>query len=358
MRNDMIKWLVLVMILTLPLTGHAAKYGILHLKPVGVSEATAETAANLLAGDLIGLGHTVFNPDAMDAAAGMVIECYQTACAADAGAVAGVERVIYGSVSTLGDKHIVQVSVVSVATRNVVWAGSLAAKSAEDLDTVMKRLAKSISEGKKVEETVEVGMVTEEEEKEPARRRSFHTTGIKVGAMLPLGGYADASYLMHYGVQYWYEMPNFAIEVAGYYSTTGNIGYELEGAASEFVAPEISVLYLMSKGDISPYFGGGFGLGIISLTPEGGMWDLGTGLGPAFNAGAGIVFFRTYDIRITADIRYRVNFARVTGLVTEDPMFEGPHHGIAFSIGLSYRPKQTRGCGGGGCGGGGCINLW
>lgn len=349
----MIKWLTLIMILALPFTGHATKYGILHLKSVGVSYATTEAVANLLAGDLTSLGHTVLNPEAMDDATGTIIECYQTACAADAGAVAEVERVIYGSLSTLGEKHIVQVSVVNVATREVVWAGSLAAKTAEDLDTVVKRLAKSISEGKKAEETVEVGLITEEEEKEPLRRRVFHTTGIKVGVIKPLGGYADAGMLFLSGAQYWYEMPNLAVEVAAYYAWTGSLGFDLEGNAAEFVAPEISILYMTSKGDISPYFGGGFGLGWITLQPE-GDFDLGTAIGPAFNAGCGVVFFRTYDLKITADIRYRINFAQVSAIIDQDNRFEGPHHGITFSIGLSYRPRP-KGCGG--CGGG-CLNIW
>ena len=186
----------------MPVTASATKYGVLHLKSVGVPYATTETVASLLANDLTGYGHTVLNPDAMDDAAGQVLKCYQSECAADAGAVAMVEQVIFGSVSTLGEKHIVQVSVVNVATREVIWAGSLAAKTAEDLDTVVKRLAKSISEGRKAEETVEVELVTAEEAKEPLRRRVFHTFGTTAGMVVPLDGYAGSSTLYNLGWQY------------------------------------------------------------------------------------------------------------------------------------------------------------
>ena len=134
--DNRIKWSALAIILILPLAATAAEYGVIHLKPVGVSHATTETVARLLASDLTNLGHSVLNPDGMDAAAGEILECYETACAIEAGLQANVDHVIYGSVSTLGEKHIVQLSVVNAATGQIVWAGSLAAKTAEDLDTV------------------------------------------------------------------------------------------------------------------------------------------------------------------------------------------------------------------------------
>ena len=307
----------------IPFALHAAKYGVLHLKGVGVSYATTETVASLLASDLTNYGHTVLNPDAMDDAVGEVLECYQSECAADAGADAMVERVIYGSVSTLGEKHIVQVSVVNVATREVIWAGSLAAKTAEDLDTVVKRLAKSISEGRKTQETVEVELVTAEEAKEPGRRRVFHTVGTTAGMVVPLDGYGGASSLYNLGWLYWYETPNLVAEVAGYFTFPGDIE---SGTAAEFCPAEFSLLYMMSKKDISPYFGGGIGFGWLVVDPGE------TAYGLTLNAGGGLVFMRTYDIRFIVDARYHINLANV-------PNVEGPHHGFKFSIGLTYRPR-------------------
>ena len=132
MKDTITKLTMLCLVCIIPFTASAAKYGVLHLKPVGVSYATTETVASLLVSDLTNYGHTVLNPDAMDAAAGQELECYQSECAADAGAMASVERVIFGSVSTLGEKHIVQVSVVNVMAREVIWAGSLDAQTAEE----------------------------------------------------------------------------------------------------------------------------------------------------------------------------------------------------------------------------------
>lgn len=336
MSKNGIKWFTLCLLCIIPFTAEAAKYGVLHLKPVGVSYATTETVASLLASDLTNYGHTVLNPDAMDAAVGEELKCYQSECAADAGVVAKVEKVIFGSVSTLGEKHIVQVSVVNVTTREVIWAGSLAAKTAEDLDTVVKRLAKSISEGKTAEETIEVELVTAEEEKAPMRRRVFHTVGTTAGMVVPLDGYGGAGTLYNLGWLYWYETPRLVAEVAGYFTFPGDIE---NGTALEFCPVEFSLLYMLSKKDISPYFGGGIGLGWLTVESDEPYFNTETAYGMTLNAGGGIVFMRTYDIRFVLDARYHMNLANM-------PNVDGPHHGIKFSLGLTYRPRfGCFGCG-------------
>ena len=328
MKPNVVRWLTISLICLVPLVADAAKYGVLHLKPVGVSYATTEAVATLLVNDLINYGHTVLNPDAMDDAVGDVLECYESGCAAEAGLAANVEHAIYGSVSRLGEKHIVQLSIVNVVTKEVIWAGSLAAKTAEDLDTVVKRLAKSISEGKKAEETVEVGLVTAEEEKEPLRRRVFHTFGTTAGMVVPVGGYGGASALYNLGWLYWYETPRIVFEAAGYFTFPGDVG---NATAAEFCPIEFSVLYMLSKKDISPYFGGGVGFGWLTVESDDPTFDIGSAYGMTLNAGAGLVFMRTYDFRFIVDTRYHINLADID--------VDGPHHGIKFSIGFTYRPR-------------------
>ena len=342
MKKLWIKLLAIGLLCLIPAFMNAKKIGVLHFKATGVSSTTAQVVTDLLSSELVNYGYTVSNPDAMDAAVGEVIKCYEPVCAAEAGFKAKVEQVVYGSVSKLGEKHIVQASVVSVSTQEVIWSGSLSAATAEDLDMVAQRLVKSIAEGKKTGETVEVGAVTEEEEEEPMRRRVFYTTGIKAGALQPLGGYGESGTMFHFGALFWYETPNLVVELGLYSAFSGNLG-DIEGTANEFVAPELSLLYMFSRQDISPYIGGGIGFGILSLNPETGF-DPEAAYGIALNGGGGLVFFRTYDIRVLLDVRYRVNLCQVEN-------FDGPHHGIMLSVGFTYRPK-FRFCGG--CGGG-CL---
>jgi hypothetical protein len=330
------------MICLMPGFMNAKKIGVLHFKATGVSSVTAQIVTDLLSSELVNYGYTVSSPDAMDAVVGEVIECYEPVCAAEAGFKAKVEQVVYGSVSKLGEKHIVQASVVNVSTQEIIWSGSLSATTAEDLDMVAQRIAKSIAEGKKTGETVEVGTVTEEEEEEPMRRRVFYTTGIKAGALQPVGGYGESGTMFHLGALFWYETPHLVVELGLYSAFSGNLG-DVGGTATEAVAPELSILYMLSKQDISPYLGGGVGFGILSLNPETGF-DPEAAYGIAFNGGGGVVFFRTYDIRVLLDVRYRVNLSQVEN-------FDGPHQGVMFSVGFTYRPK-FKFCGG--CGGG-CL---
>lgn len=339
------KGLILCLICLIPALMFAAKVGVLHFKAVGVSSATAETVTELLVSDLINYEHTVLNPAAMDAAAGERLTCYETGCAAEAGSAAGVEQVIFGSVSRLGEKHIVQVSVVNVSSQEIIWSGSLSAKTAEDLDMVAKRLAKSIAEGKKVEETVEVGMITEEEEKKPLRRRAFFTTGPKFGTLIPMGGYGGSGALMFAALAFWYEIPNMAVELSYDWGISGNLTeFEEGGKATEQIV-DISLLYFFRKTDFSPFLKGGAGMSFLGLYDDQGMGFFGeTGMayGFGFSAGGGLVMFRTYDFRLLIEATYHMNFTDISG-------FESPHHGPKFMLGLLYRAKR------GGCCGGGCL---
>lgn len=305
----------------------------------------------ILTSDLTGYGHQVLNPDAMDAAAGEELKCYESSCAAEAGFKAKVERVIFGSVSRLGEKYMVQVSVVNVSTREVVWSGSLAAKTAEDLDIVVKRIAKAIVEGKKVEAGAEIGAITEQEiTQEVKRKESFYATGGNFVYGFPVTGYAEAGSIMGFNWLNWYETPQFAVEF--------NFGYlwSLNAMATGTIPDEPSVIdyganvsffYLLSKGDFSPYVGGGLGPRFIMM--EAGGQGYGANFGMGFNAGGGLVLLRTYDFHVIIDGRFALNLAEI-------PNYQGPHGSFNFSIGVVYRPKHRGGCCGGGCmGGGGCF---
>ncbi len=338
------KGLILCLICLTPALIFAAKVGVLHLKAVGVDPGTAEVVSGLLAGELSNVGYQVLNPDAMNAAVGEKLRCYESTCAAKAGFKAKVDQVIFGSVSKLGEKHIVQISVVNVSSQEIIWSGSLSAKTAEDLDMVAKRLAKSIAEGKKAEETVEVGMVTKEEQKEPGRRKAFFVTGGKFGTLLPMGGYAGSSALMFGALAFWYEIPNMAVELSCDFGVSGNLSNYDDGKASEQIV-DMSLLYFFSKTDFSPFVKGGAGISILSLYDDIG-YEFGSGIGFGANIGAGLVMFRTYDFRVLVEATYHVNFTDIAD-------YETPHHGPKFMLGLLYRARRG-GCGGGGCGGG-CL---
>ena len=94
---------------------------------------------------------------------------------------------------------------------------------------------------------------------------------------------------------------------------------------------------MLSKTDISPYFGGGIGFGWLTVDDNEPFYGYSeTAYGMTLNAGGGLVFMRTYDFRFIIDARYHLNLADVTNV-------RGPHHALKFSVGFAYRPK-FRGC--------------
>lgn len=332
--------------LCIPFLVFSARIGIIHFKASPMEQSTADAVTTLLAGELANYGYSVVNPDGMDAAVEETIKCYAKECAAEYGFKAGVERVIYGSVSKLGEKYIVQASVVNVATREVLWSGSMAAKSAEELDVVVKRLAWSIHKGKKVEAGAQVGKITEQEVTQGGKRRkAFFATGGSFDYGFPMGGYGGASQLIGGTWINWYETPDFFItfNFPYYWSLNADLYNNTEPGVLDY-GVEMGFYYAFSKGDFSPFVGGGLGPHFMML--RAGNYRTRANFGMTFFGGGGIVMLRTYDFHVFTEGRYMMNIAQLSG-------FQGPHHGFMFRLGLVYRTRR-RGCGGG-CGGGGCF---
>ncbi|HEX7318734.1 MAG TPA: hypothetical protein VF399_00045 [bacterium] len=331
----------------LPVMLNGAKVGVLRFKGINVINETASAVSELLVSELATYGHQVLNPDALDAAVGEKISCYEATCAAEAGFKAKVERMIFGSISKFGEKYVVQVTVVSVATSEVLWTGSASSKTAEDMDTVIKRIAKAIAEGKKVDEGAEVGMITEQEiTTESRRKEGFYSTGGGFIFGFPMGGYAGANSLMGFAWLNCFETKNFMIQVNMPY--LWSLGAQAIGSGTEPSVLDYGLLdfefdYLFSKSDIAPYAGGGLGMHMLILSRSG--FNTETNFGMVFSGGGGLIFMRTYDFHVIINAGYSVNIADL-------PSYEIPHHGFKIGLGVVYRPRG--GCGGGGFGGGGC----
>ncbi len=353
----------LFFIILIPFSLLAEKIAVVDFKGIGVDASLVEAAITLLRGDISSYKNIeVIEKEQMEKMLGKVVKCENKESAAEIGFKLGAEKVVYGTISKLGEKYVISANVVKVISHNIVFSDRVTATNAEDLDIASKRLAKSIATGKKVEKTGEIGKITEEETKEPRRKKSFYTVGGKFGMGMPLWNtYGGASALMGGSVLYWYETPKFIVEASMgecFTPFTGSLGeYDTTGSdtsvhAVEATLAQLSILYLFSKEDFCPYAGGGIGMKYLGVYRETGYFAdyAETGFGMALNLNAGLVGFRTYDFRILLDVQYSLNMANV------GKEFGGPHHSIGISFGFTYRKQMGGGgCGGGGCGGGGCL---
>jgi hypothetical protein len=316
---------------------NAQEVGLLNFKAVGVENNMIEVISELLGSELASYGYTIVSQDIIEENLGRTIECQNKTCAAEIGRTTGLEKVIFGAVTKLGEKYIVSAVVVESQTGEIVFSDKVTSKTTEDLDVCLSRLAKSIVEGKEVEKTIEVGKITEEEvAKEEKRKQAFFSSGGGFGIGIPIMGYGDSSnnviayygdIINYYEFKAWYETPKFAAELDWYFGTSGEMDL------SEW-SVGISLVYFFTTTDFSPYLS--IGMARKSMT----MWFSDYTSGLALEAGGGLVIFRTYDFRIVIDGRLSTSFNDIGEM-------NGPHSVIKIGANLLYKRDKGGGCSGG-----------
>ncbi len=318
---------LLSLFLILPVSLNAKNIGILPLKTVGIESNIIEAVHQLMGSELSSYGYTVLLPDEIEGKLGEKVECYNKECAADIGTRLGLEKVIFGSLTKIGEKYIVSSVVVESQSGNIVFSDKVTSQTAEDLDVCISRLAKSIEYGKEVGKTAEVGKIMESEVEIGAKRKkAFFSSGVGFGMGMPVTGYGDIDgTLNYYEWKGWYETPKFAAEVAWYWGS--KLG---ESDISEW-ALGISFLYFMNTTDFSPFLSVGLARKSIALD----YFDYSDGF--ALEAGAGIVVFRTYDFRLVLDGKLSTSFLDIGET-------EGPHSIIKIGINLLYKREKGGGC--------------
>jgi hypothetical protein len=308
---------------------------------IGVDQATVLATAQLLRNDLAATGKfSVMEEGQVERALGTQTRCYDSQCASEFGQQLGVDKAVVGSLSRLGEKIIVELRLVDVASGQVEFSDRLASSTVEDLDTVIKRLAKGLASGKTTEKTAEIGMIVEQEAKEPRRRRNFFTVGGKVGYLFPSGdswGGTDKLLCLDWVTRY--ETPDFMVEsLVGW-------RYQVNKENGAYDVPvEFSFFYLPSKSDFTPYLGGGLGIHWVAAErwDDHDTWgnedDQITNNGLALNIGGGLMGFRTYDFRFIVDLRYTMVFA--------DLGDQDSHSGISLTFGITSPRREggQRGC--------------
>lgn len=326
-------WLYLLSFsLFLPANLNAESIGLLRFKPLGIESNITEAIYQLLESELISYGHMVISQEKIDEELGRKVECYNKQCAAETGIQMGLEKIIFGSLTKIGEKYIVLANVVESKSGEIVFSDKVTSKTAEDLDVCISRLAKSIEYGKEVEKTAEVGKITEEEMEIGAKRKkAFFASGPGFGMGIPVVGYGDASnnVINYYGFKTWYETPKFAAEVDWYFGSSGAVDFDLNEWSLG-----ISLIYFFTTTDFSPYLS----LGVERKSISVDYFEYTSGL--ALQAGGGLVIFRTYDFRLVLDGRFSTSLFGVGEA-------EGPHCAMRIGVNLLYKKDKGGGCSGG-----------
>lgn len=249
--------------------------------------------------------------------------CADVTCAQQVGARLGVGSVVFGALSQLGEKLIVTVTVVDVASGTVRSSQKIAVDRVEDLDAAAERIALAIVSGTGTDETARLGTITAAEVAPDRRREGLGGLGLRVGGLMPLhsndpadlpGVLIDASY--------WYETPRFAIE------PRVGLRFDANGQEDGFVEVpmDLGAYWILGQGDVAPFIGGGAGLRYLSdrryrtFTTGEVIVSTHTALSreSAFGLGTfgrvGVLLLRTYSLRVAVTADYNVTFVKINGV--------------------------------------------
>ncbi len=259
----------------------------------------------------------------------------------------GASLAVIGHMSKLGNKIIISVSLINKWEKEKIYTDKLTSLSLEDLEMVIKRLAGSLCEMKKAKESVTVETVTEEEAMPHRRRKSYHTVGILLGYMFPVGGsYGKKVDGNRYESQLSGDIEQmsgamgiYIYESSKYMAQMSYKGYSK--SKSSLANVTFSGYKFLSLEDVSPYVGGGLGMAWVrKFTSIDSTYDSYYSYidtprfdGLSLEFGGGIMLFRTYDFHFMVDMKYHIVFT------------EGTPNGFIFSFGVSYNKKDGGGCG-------------
>lgn len=269
----------------------------------------ASTVRDLLASDLVSRPNTraTILPDA----------CQDVTCTRAAAHAAGGQTVaLHISLHRLGQKLIVTATAVDVATGEPRTSQRMTANQVEELDVVSRRLAASLVAGSSVEETAELGNITESEAEVPTRRSGRVALSLHLVGIAPFNGYAEQQLGGGIELGGWFETYDFLIEPR--FGVRTDLTRERE--AFLHLPLEISAAYLFTRDDMSPLLGLGGGLGyaheviyveheigevLVTRTHDRISDSLMTA---SLFARAGLLMLRTYDASLVIAVDYALTF--------------------------------------------------
>jgi len=315
----------------------APRVAVFGFQGVGVDSVTAYVATTVFRGELASTGrYTVISNDEIITALGSDKAVGSVSGIRDVAASLLADKVILGSIGKLGTQTITRVKLVDARNWGVEFEDQMATTGDEDLDIVLRRLAKAVATKQRAAAKVEMGEVTGKEANEAARRKAFMGFGLGLGGFFPFGSMGSTKRLYSGSFLGTYETPDFFAELRGDGAVDLSALEEEDHRLATAFLTTIGVFKLAARSDFTPYFGAGVGMGwyaYVEDTTGYNYLDPVSGKGFAISPGGGFMLFRTFDFHVQVDARYNVIFG-------EGHVVHGPN----VSVLLTYR--RTSGHGG------------
>jgi hypothetical protein len=323
---------------------------VLPLRSIGVSDTTVAVMLELLTGELEArsmplaslsgqISPTGGSSGASNSLSQGALACADPECALDQARRAQADRVLFGSLSRLGDKVIVQLRGLRVADGSSFYNDRLTADREEDLDAIARRMAESIASGAPNSQDATVETVTEGETKIPLRRATRSGVGVRAGILTPGGNsYGGADRLTTARVSFRSEGTRYYLE------TTTLLGCTWGVRNFEWSIVDLNGGRIFGLGDLAAYLGGGLGVHYVRVGQDMPVTYGAPGSSYFYtynetkyqsattfslDAGGGVIALRTYSMEVVLDLRYHhvlSDFSKING--------KGAH-GLILTIGTS-----------------------
>lgn len=350
------KLLIIMAVLALPgLLLAQEKSAVFEFEGIGVEQSTIDAATQIFRNELGATGKfTVLSKGDMEAklAAGGVTDysCHDVACAAQNGFTMGVEEVVIGSLTRLGERITADVRLVNVVKKEVAFSDRFSATSVDDLDMALRKLAEAVASRKKIQSELGRYAITEEETMEQRRKKSYITSGATFGFGFPLGdSYAGVNQLYTLAWVVRYEAGNFVLDNSiGY--TWGSIkadssdwlGFPIEQVSVGVLPWDMGMRYVFNRSsDFTPFVGGGIGLHFVASQSSAGQVYIDNGTAMAIHIAGGVYGFQSYDFRFTLEGKYTILFSDALG---KDSGSTSQQIGISIGISRKLEKGEKRGC--------------
>jgi hypothetical protein len=218
--------------------------------------------------------------------------CDDTECAMEIGIALNADQVLLCNLNALGEKIIVQYSLLELPSGKRLVADQTTALNVEDLEAVMKRVAVSIVAKQPFNKNVEVGSVVGKESIESLRRAARYNFGLGFGYLFPIHGYDNDKKSFTINAYFDYEVPDYAVGL-------------MVGARNGF-AINLYGNYLFTKTDVCPYLGASLGFHWVAHNDF--FFDDKEGDGIGLGLIGGIKLFHTYTFQLFIQGEYIMTF--------------------------------------------------
>jgi hypothetical protein len=218
--------------------------------------------------------------------------CDDTECAMEIGNTLNADQVLLCNLNALGEKNIVQYTLIELPSGRKLVTDQTTALNVEDLEAVMKRVAVSVVTKQSFNKNVEVGNVVGKESVESLRRAARYNFGLGFGYLFPIHGYDNDKKSFTINAYFDYEVPDYAVGL-------------MIGARNGF-AINLYGNYLFTKTDVCPYLGAS--LGFHWVAHDNFFFDDQEGDGIGLGLIGGIKLFHTYTFQLFIQGEYIMTF--------------------------------------------------